>query len=146
MNREQKDLLLKELCARLPYGVKCDIGDDNKPYTLCRVEIDNKNGHLLDFIETKNGLNMQVYLSEVKPYLLPISSSTKEQVEEFYNKFVKKEIDFDVFKKYYFENNALDKLLTLINDCKNVFDWFYKKHIDCFGFIDMGLAKNATNL
>lgn len=42
---EDKELLLKDICSRLPYGVKCDVGDD-KPYTLSRIEIDGKNGHL----------------------------------------------------------------------------------------------------
>lgn len=72
-----KELLLKDLSARLPYGVKCNIGDD-KPYTLNRIEIDDKNGHLLDFKEKKDGLDIQVYLSEVKPYLFPLSSMTKK--------------------------------------------------------------------
>ena len=84
MKQEDKELLLKDICSRLPYGVKCNVGDD-KPYTLSRIEIDDKNGHLLDFIEKKYGLDMQVYLSEVKPYLFPIASMTDEQEEEYNN-------------------------------------------------------------
>ena len=84
MTQKEKQLLLQDLCSRLPYSVECNVGEKT-PYTLCRIEIDDKNGHLLDFIETKNGLDMQVYLSEVKPYLFPMSSMTKEQREEYHN-------------------------------------------------------------
>ena len=34
MKREEKDLLLKDLCARLPYGVKIKTKADNESYTL----------------------------------------------------------------------------------------------------------------
>ena len=48
MTQEEKELLLKDISARLPYGVKCNIEDD-KSYTLSRIKIDNK-GYLLDFV------------------------------------------------------------------------------------------------
>ena len=85
MTQEDKDLLLKDISARLPYGVKCQIQEDEYIYigTLCRVEIDSKNGHLLDFVEKINNLDCQVYLTEVKPYLFPLSSMTEEQEIEF---------------------------------------------------------------
>jgi hypothetical protein len=118
MRRRHKELLLKDLCARLPYGVKCDVGD-NKPYTLNRIEIDNNNGHLLDFIEKKNGLDMQVYLSEVKPYLLPVESMTEEQIEKF-------------------EKCGLEDY--------HDYDWYNKNNFDYRGLIPMGLAIDTTNL
>ena len=78
MEERDKSILLKDLCSRLPYGVKCDIGD-NKPYTLNSIEVDYVGGHLIRFKELKNGFVMEVYLSEVKPYLFPLSSMTPEQ-------------------------------------------------------------------
>lgn len=122
MTQEQKDLLLKDLCAILPYGVKCDVGD-NKPYTLSRIEIDVNNGHLLDFIEMKDGLDMQVYLSEVKPYLLPVSSMTDEQ-----------QIDFTKF----IANGIMGENI--------LYDWYNKNNFDYRGLIPMGLANDATGL
>ena len=127
MTQEQKELLLKDLCARLSYGVKCDIGD-NKPYTLNRIEIDNNNGHLLDFIEMKDGLDMQVYLSEVKPYLFPLSSMTEEQKEEY--DLICSMSMFDMSE----------------SDAMKLIDWFHKNHIDYRGLIPMGLAIDATGL
>ena len=145
MTQEEKELLLQDLCARLPYGVKCNIEDD-KSYTLSRIEIDNKNGHLLDFVEMKNGLDMQVYLSEVKPYLFPLSSMTEEQCHEFYCRFVENEIDYDDFKEYYFDNGLWHKVLTSIDDCSRVIDWFNKNHFDYRNLIDKKLAIDCTNL
>lgn len=124
MKNEQKELLLKDLCARLPYGVKCQVQEDEYIYigTLCRIEVDNKNGHLLDFAESISGLDCQVYLSEIKPYLFPISSMTAEQKED------------------------MIKSSCGIGSDKNVFDWYNKNHIDWRGLIPKGLAIDATGL
>ena len=124
MKQEEKELLLKDLCSRLPYGVKCNV-DGNKPYILSRIEIDNDNGHLLDFIEKKNGLDMQVYLSEVKPYLFPLSNITEEQEKEYLN-------TCNGYCNYYWTEET--------------FDWLNKNHIDYRGLIDKGLAIDATGL
>lgn len=122
---EDKELLLKDICSRLPYGVKCDVGDD-KPYTLSRIEIDGKNGHLLDFIETKSGLDMQVYLSEVKPYLFPMSSMTDEQEEEY--------------------NNLNCYELGCFPHTEEALDYLIRNHFDYRDLIPMRLAINATGL
>lgn len=120
MTQEDKELLLKDLCSRLPYGVKCNVGDD-KPYTLSRIEVDGINGHLLDFIENKNGLDMQVYLSEVKPYLFPLLSMTEEQ-----------QIDLAKF------------VANGIHDENILYDWYNKNHFDYRGLIEKGLAIEVT--
>lgn len=124
MEQKDKELLLKDICARLPYGVKCNVGE-KIPYTLCRIEIDNVNGHLLDFIETKDGLDMQVYLSEVKPYLFPISSMSEKQNHEFLSTC----------------NGYCDYYWT-----EETFDWLNKNHFDYRGLIEKGLAIDATEL
>ena len=128
MKQEDKELLLKDLCARLPYGVKCNVGDDN-PYTLSRIEIDDKNGHLLDFIEMKYGLDMQVYLSEVKPYLFPMWTMTEEQREEYYNLC----------------SIGTDECGDIIYfDTYESIDYLNKSKFDNRGLIHMGLALDAT--
>lgn len=129
MKQEEKELLLKDLCGRLPYGVKCNVGDD-KPYTLSRIEIDDKNGHLLDFIETKDELDMQVYLSEVKPYLLPLSSMNEGQRKKYHNLCSVGTDEFgDII--YFDTYESIDYLN------KNKFDYRY--------LIPMELAIDATN-
>ncbi len=117
-----KEILLSELCSRLPYEVKCDIGDD-KPYTLNSIEVNYTDGHLIRFKELKNGFIMEVYLSEVKPYLFPLSSMTPEQRTS-----------------YNFLSNSRHRSSTgLIN-------FFYKNHLDYGGLIKKGLAIDATGL
>lgn len=137
MTQEEKDLLLKDLCGRLPYGVKCNVGD-NKPYTLSRLEVDSLNGHLLDFIEMKDGLDVQVYLSEVKPYLFPLSSMTAEQLYALREMFGFK-IEFD--------NGFIDfcgRLSYL--EMNTLFEWFNKYHFDYRELISNGLGIDCTNL
>lgn len=133
MKQEEKDLLLKDLCARLPYGVKCQVQEDEFIYigTLCRLEVDNKNGNLLDFVESINGLDCQVYLSEVKPYLFPLESMTEEQ-----------KIEYDAtFATIIYEDGRKDSAMTYKS-----FDYLNANNFDYRGLIPMGLAKDATGL
>ena len=142
MTQEEKDLLLKDLCARLPYEVKCQVQEDEYNYigTLCRIEVDNKNGHLLDFVETKSGLDCQVYLSEIKPYLFPLSSMTEEQEIEFKG----------LLSEVYDFSFRMEELLEFIQEQKDIpfryIDWLIKNNFDYIGLIPMGLAINATGL
>ena len=131
MTQEEKDLLLADLCARLSYGVKCQIQEDEYTYigTLCRIEVDNKNGNLLDFVETISGLDCQVYLSEVKPYLFPLSSMTEEQIEEL----------IKLINTGQNDNNEFMRSLCRI-------EFYHKNHIDYNGLIEKGLAIDATGL
>ena len=119
-----KEVLFSELCSRLPYEVKCDIGDD-KPYTLNSIEVDYVGGHLIRFKEMKNGFIMEVYLSEVKPYLFPMSSMTEEQSKEFYETF----------------HGSGNYDWTI-----ETFDWLNKNHFDYRNLIGKGLAYSAVGL
>lgn len=68
MKQEEKDLLLKDLCARLPYGVK--------------VKTDNI--HILRLgTHTRVGEYVTDVIEPCKPYLFPLSSMTEEQSKEF---------------------------------------------------------------
>lgn len=73
---QDKELLLKDLCARLPYGVKVEsvfINPDTKEHKSCGIEVFNATSILM----IRDGLG------EFKPYLFPISSMTEEQKEEW---------------------------------------------------------------
>lgn len=127
MTQNEKDILLKDLCSRLPYGVKIAMpglwdskitieplteifkGDDD----LFRV---NGNGHCIEYI---------------KPYLFPLSSMTEEQNSEF---------DISMDMGYAAAYNAE------INCANRMIDFFHKHHIDYRGLIPMGLANDATGL
>ena len=73
MTQEDKELLLKDLCARLPYGVIIQIKD----WAVLDAEL--KIGHIN---------RLQINDVELKPYLFPLSSMTEEQEDEWYEVFV----------------------------------------------------------
>ena len=112
MINNDKELLLKDLSARLPYGVKLKFN-----YIITSPAI--LKGINKDFIECDIAA---CELEDVKPYLFPISSITKEQKED------------------------MIKSSCGIGSDKNVFDWYNKNHIDYRRLIPMGLAIDATGL
>lgn len=120
MTQEHKELLIKDLCGRLPYGVKCktltqDINgndivyEDKEELTIYRVRrLGNE------------------YMTII-PYLFPMSSMTEEQREEWQSLMIR-----DSYGILY---HTIDSL-----------DYLYKNHIDVRGLIPIGLANDATNL
>lgn len=72
MTQEQKELLLKDLCARLPHGVKISVND--------KVEILQGINTIDNVAEYDSFLSSDI--EEVKPYLFPLSSMTEEQEKE----------------------------------------------------------------
>ena len=72
MTQEEKELLLKDFCARLCYGVKFGIGLGKLgKYDL--VEINTKKGKVLF------GHGLYTDLETCRPYLRPMSSMTGEE-------------------------------------------------------------------
>lgn len=128
MTQEQKDLLLRDLCGRLPYGVKVQI----KMKIVVLDSICNDDGYYFNFIgEDREGVN----IGNIKPYLFPLSSMTEEQCYELSSirsgfqdcwKYIKTPIPLAICN---FEQ----------------IDWFHKNHFDYRGLIPMGLAIDATD-
>ena len=131
MTQEEKDLLLLDLCARLPYGVKCQIKEFGETFfTLKSINIDYKNGHLLTFEEKINGLPVEVYLSEVKPCLISVDSITSDEFDDF---IINESVMLDVYD-----------IMDVLMDDINVINKLNKKHIDYLGLIPMDLAIDVT--
>ena len=119
MNKE----LLRDLSARLPYGVKGIITYD-KSNTAFTVEgIDNNVLHLSEAEEC--------YVEDFKSYLRPMSSMTEEERKE-YNDIVKNTIDFYNCPK------SEDVCFLIIP-----IDWLNSHHFDYRGLIEKGLALEA---
>ena len=124
MKQEDKDLLLKDLCARMPYGVKCQIDTgDNDVYvdTLAIITFDG----CACFLETIDTEDVLEY-GNIKPYLLPLSSMTEEQEKE------------------YDDLNGYE--LGCFPYTEEALDYLIKNHFDYRGLIPKGLAIDATNL
>ena len=119
MTKNEKDLLLKDLCARLPYGVKVEYNGEK--YKIANVSICNET----ITIYGERGYPMEVEIKKVKPYLFPLSSMTEEQNLEYLSTCM--------------GGNA--GVPTLAS-----FEWCNKNHFDYRGLIPMGLAIDATGL
>ena len=135
MTQENKELLLKDLCTRLPYEVKVQYKDDI-------FTIDYISG-IYEEIKLDTPDRYTIDISEVKPYLFPLSSMTSEQLFEVQEILGKNEIEIG------------DGFLHIIDSDRNtityleilaLLEWFYKNHFDVYGLIPMGLAIDATNL
>lgn len=76
MTKEEKQLLLKDLCARLPYGLQIHITSDECDDSFRSSEFDNtlRYHHLEAFVCDR---------IEIKPYLRPMSSMTEGEILEF---------------------------------------------------------------
>ena len=120
MTQEQKDLLLKDLCARLPYGVV--VKDRNGVHILTSGNT--------EFIDLFNGK------CNIKPHLFPLSSMTNEQKKE-YRKAC--ELDTERLSKHPMDGTPFPALY-------NSQDWLSKHHFDYRGLIPMDLALDATGL
>ena len=139
MTQEDKELLLKDLCARLPYGVKIEL-------TWWVMDEGTCMSTTLEPDHIEHIRNDELGDAEIKSYLRPMSSMTDEQCYDFYCRFVENEIDYNDFKKYYFDSCLWNKVLTTINDCGDIIDWLNKYHFDYRGLIEKGLAIDATEL
>ena len=132
MTQEQKELLLKDLCARLPYGVKvlyngwdsdrdCEFStvetligiDDRFIYTLWRDEKD------------KHSIVEPLSITNYKPFLRPMSSMTDEE-RKIHN------------------GHRLSKWSTYSEHMSETIDWLNAHHFDYRGLIPMGLAIEVT--
>ena len=126
MTQEDKELLLKDLCARLPYGLKVKIG--NHSYIVKGIDKKiNDEGNWVHCV-CSYGLS-PVEIDFCKPYLFPMSSMTEEQ-----------KFEFDVLQV-----KTLKSAYATPMECTTILQWCYKNHIDIYGLIPMGLAIDATS-
>ena len=124
MTQEDKQLLLKDLCARLPYDVQCEIGGLRYgPYTFTGEDVE-------DLIAGRT----------FKPYLRPLSSMTEEEKKELRQEHVKDEKLYAecLIRTSNGDNSMRGKIITHF-----AADWCNKNHFDYRGLIPMGLALKA---
>ena len=135
MEKDLKDILLKDLCARLPYEVKIQYEDNI--FTIDYISA------MYEEIKLNTSNRYTIDVLEVKPYLFPLSSMTKEQKEEL------KSLgwNFDNFEIH----NVSECLGTYReyvahSDCFALINWLNKNHFDYRCLIEKSLALDATNL
>lgn len=137
MTENQEKLLLKDLSSRLPYGVKLQVSswdDEKMEYvdkvdTLYSISSDN---HVRTSSEDRD-----FYIDEVKPYLFPMSSMTETQKNEY---------------NYWQHHILISRCGWGDNDDEELwespasFEYLIENHFDDKGFIERGLAIDATGL
>ena len=142
MTREDKELLLQDLCGRLPYGIKCSFGVDNAIYVIEGINSNCCGASEIQATHLKSSINGDFKINSCKPYLFPLSSMTEEQKEEYGKCY---DIDLANCAK-----NLCDRLngKDTINGYPmyNHIDWCNKNHFDYRGLIPKGLAIDCTNL
>ena len=128
MTKEEKDLVMKDLCSRLPYGVYVQIVD-RVGFTHTLVEL---NPEVIQ--------KMWSYKS-IKPYLRPMSSMSEEEREE-----LKELTAADIVTNNGFGYKNLRGMCfgMMYLDCQEIIDWFNKKMFDYRGLIPRGCAIAVT--
>lgn len=139
-NEEQKELL-SDLCSRLPYGVKVQIDLQSNIYQpmickVCNIEFAEKGGSFIG-VEVSPGSYSEYREFLCKPYLFPMSSMTEEQRKEYE--------DAITYHGY------IDGGWAMVKDFANEYvvpywfvDFCNKNHLDYRGWINVGLAIDAT--
>lgn len=121
MTQEDRELLLKDIYARIPYGVEGCCEGETFRTTPLHWYAEYEVGYSIDYMIIKNGW---------RPYLFPLSSMTEEQKTELMELMYKVDTPFGVI----FSENI------------DYFDWLNKNHFDYRGLIEKGLAIDATGL
>ncbi len=132
MTQEYKELLLKDICARLPYGVMVGYSGKDNPDTLDKIGrviyIDTRFGTIQ--MQDDSGILYGLPPSEtIKPYLRPMSDMTEEESRVYTNH--RRQIIY----------SSDDILSESINA---YLDWLNANHFDYRGLIPKGLALEVT--
>ena len=126
ITQKEKELLLRDLSARLTYGVVCK--GVTVDINVIKDEYENREvGGLLTnigFDYCTLGIMTECELNTIKPYLRPMSSMTEEEKE--------------TYEMFFNEDGLLDTSVD------TYLDWLLENHFDYRGLIPMGLAIEVT--
>jgi hypothetical protein len=142
MTKEEKELLLKDLCARLDTNLVCSIYRIDDEGIGYRDEILHgycKGDIWYEFYFSEDcGICMD-NISKIKPYLFPLSSMTNEQREYIRNRWgVNEDFDFEIDPNW-------GRFFVELGDAVDFINWCYENHFDINYLILKGLAIDATD-
>jgi hypothetical protein len=148
MTPKDKDLLVKDLCARLNTNLVCSIYRTDDYGVGYRDEILTgycKGDIWYEFYFGDDCVIGIDNVSKIKPYLFPLSSMTEEQKIEC---FKGTPLEIDKYGGIAVKDDNLygGSLYTDLEIYLEVIDWLIKNHFDYRGLIEKGLANNATGL
>ena len=138
MTQEEKELVIKDLCGRLPYGVMCKRGARArkvvyvKPYQLYAIGLDNG-----------EYISQEYTVEDVKPYLRPMSSMTEKERNEL-RQLMNCDAVTDCSLEYAVGGCVdYDDFLVYYEDSSKLTDWLNKNMFDYRELIPKGLALEA---
>lgn len=160
MTQEEKELLLKDLCSRLPYGVKVnapfttDKKEKSKGYKINSIrfgviewtptlfgEKKQRNSIIIEAFSEKFNqycsidIELNNDIEKVKPYLFPVSKiNDNEELRKEFDGLIELEL------------KAINDEITPEQATEFEVDFYNKYHLDWRGLIPMGLAIDATGL
>ena len=140
MNQEDQELLLRDLCARLPYKVKC-YANQYKIYghhCECYGVLEGmRNGyfHLIDRVSVNGGRTYDSDYLQVKPYLRPMSSMTEEEQKVYGGFFWNHHHEWD--------GSSTCTECVIAESLPKFLEFIYSNHLDYLGLIPKGLAIEA---
>ena len=123
MLKEEKELVFKDLCARLPYHVRCKVWLKDGTTEEGQLDLQHNYGDVL-----RDAFFYTDRIKDIKPYLRPMSSMTEEERKEH-------------------NLHRLSKWNTYSEYCANVVDWLNKKMFDFRGLIlkDLAISTEVFN-
>ena len=137
MTQEEKDLLIKDLCTRLPYGVKInnEIQGDFVIYGICENYV---------FARTTN-THADFPIEKIKPYLFPLSSLTEAQRNNICQLLLDTQNKFSPYGEI--NSKGCDNLfISSVKQSNALINYCLANHLDINGLIEKGLAIDATEL
>ena len=134
MTQENKELLLKDLCSRLPYGVKASYyGAEEERETLDEIECVTLDG-CVDIGQ------YSLPIERIKPYLFPLSSMTEEQKKYITDRWgINEDFNFEIDPNW-------GEYIVELDDTINFINWLNENRFDINNLIPKGLAIDATGL
>ena len=142
MTNEEKQLVFKDLCARLPHGVQIHIDFKENGHIVGDATLNtitSITGQIFGFVDFEQdfkngdccpvsgfGSNKLLHLEQFKPYLRPMSSMTKEEDD-----------------MYWCMNYNPGTKVEHIIFAPKLIDWLNAHHFDYRGLIEKGLALEA---
>lgn len=130
MIQKDKNLLLQDLCGRIPYGVKCISGVNDATLIIEGINPNSNGASQIQVTYECSEINFDTKISTIKPYLIPFSSMTEEQKSQY----------------QWLQCTALDAMGNVLYfDSVESIDYLNSIHVDYRGLIKKGLALKAPD-
>ena len=142
MTQEDKQLLIKDICARLPYRINVLTEDNDKGY-IVGVD-DTENGVFeIHIIEDGDSYTCDESIENFKPYLRSLSSMTEEEFLTLQDMYVYKNLEYEsIIDKFYTLWKSKKYIPFYMYDFRQI-DYLNSHYLDYRGLIEKGLALEA---